>query len=164
MLHEITDSCERLIVMSQQLFSAVIGTHAHACHVLFECSEISLRLLIKLFDCCDKERGYSLSETQHLFQRFCIGSNGSGYPFEPNCHSFEQLGLSVEKIVIHSKGSHYPLEKKIVIRSSGSSYPFKTIRQFRKKTGSCVEARPKIPWRVLPARTNAFSKRSLLIS
>ena len=99
--------------MSQQLFSAVTGTHAHACHVLFECSEISLCLLIKLFDCCDKERGYSLSETQHLFQRFCIGSNGSGYPFEPNCHSFEQLWLSVEKIVIHSKGSHYPLEKKL---------------------------------------------------
>ena len=29
-----------------------------------------------------------------LFQRFGIGSNGSGYPFEKNCHPFERLGLS----------------------------------------------------------------------
>ena len=29
-----------------------------------------------------------------LFQKFSIGSNGSGYPFEKNCHPFERLGLS----------------------------------------------------------------------
>ena len=30
---------------------------------------------------------------ERLFQRFRIGSNGSGYPFKKNCHLFEQLGL-----------------------------------------------------------------------
>ena len=73
---------------------------------------------------------------ERLFERFGIGSNASGYPFE-------RLGLSVGKktqsipskvferhrlirlrrTVIRSNSSGYPLEK-IVIRSSCSGYPF----------------------------------------
>ena len=30
---------------------------------------------------------------ERLFQRFGIGSKGSGYPFKKNCYLFEQLGL-----------------------------------------------------------------------
>ena len=34
---------------------------------------------------------------ERLFERFGIGSNASGYPFEKNCHPFERLWLSVWK-------------------------------------------------------------------
>ena len=49
---------------------------------------------------------------ERLFQRFGIGSNGSGYPFEKKCHPFERLWLSVGKRnVIPSNDSGYPFEK-----------------------------------------------------
>ena len=100
---------------------------------------------------------------ERLFQRFGIGSNGSGYPFEKKCHPFERLWLSVGKRnVIPSNDSGYPFVKNChpfeqlglsvgknchpfgrlglsvrrkllsvrtarVILSNGSSYPFKTI-------------------------------------
>ena len=57
---------------------------------------------------------------ERFFQRFGLGSNGSGYLFEKN--------------VIRSNGSGYPFEKEMsslrttqAIRSNGLSYPFKII-------------------------------------
>ena len=75
---------------------------------------------------------------ERLFQRFGIGSNGSGYPFEKNVIRSNGSDYPLEKemsslrttqairswkIVIRLNGSGYPLEK-IVIRSDGSGYPF----------------------------------------
>ena len=76
--------------------------------------------------------------------RFCIRSNGSGYPFErelssprttqaipafeKNCHPFERLGLSVGKKCLPFERLGSIRSKKIVIRLNGStSYPLKTI-------------------------------------
>ena len=45
-------------------------------------------------------------------ERFGIRSNGSGYPFEKNCHLFERPCLSVRKRnVIPSNDSGYPFQK-----------------------------------------------------
>ena len=77
---------------------------------------------------------------ERLFQRFGIGSDGSGYPFEKqshpferltgypfekNCHPIELLGLFVrERNVIPSGTSDAIRSRKSVIRSNGSGYPF----------------------------------------
>ena len=78
---------------------------------------------------------------ERLFQRFGIGSNGSGYPFEKNVIRSNGSGYPLEKemsslrttqairsrkIVIRLNGSDYPLEK-IVISSDGSGYPFERL-------------------------------------
>ena len=71
---------------------------------------------------------------ERVFQTLGIGLNGSGYPFEKNCHPFERLLLSVwKRNVIPSNGSGCPSEKVVIrsknkgIRSNGSGYPFKTV-------------------------------------
>ena len=108
------------------------------CHVptLMHCTPRTqiprISWLHKITDSCER-----------LFQRFGIGSDGSGYsfekqshpferltgyPFEKNCHPIELLGLFVrERNVIPSGTSDAIRSRKSVIRSNGSGYPLKTI-------------------------------------
>ena len=87
---------------------------------------------------------WALIRINTVFQRFCVGSNGSGYPFEANCHPFEPLWLSARK------NNSHPFERlELSVQNN-------TLIQ--EKTRNWVEARPKGPWRFLPVKTNAFSK------
>ena len=92
---------------------------------------ITVKVTVLLYYCVSCER---------LFQRFGIGSDGSGYPFEKeshpferltgypfetNCRLIERLGLFVRKrSVIPSGTSQAIRSRKSVIRSNTSGYPF----------------------------------------
>ena len=109
---------------------------------------ITVKVTVLLYYCVSCER---------LFQRFGIGSDGSGYPFEKeshrferltgypfetNCRLIERLGLFVRKRSVIPSGTSQAIRsrksvirsnssgypfEKNVIRSNGSSYPLKTI-------------------------------------
>ena len=106
-LHEITDSCERLF----QGFG--IGSNGSGHPFEKRLSSVRTALAIRLKKECHpwNDSGYPFQENCHPFnqierlelsigKRNVIPSNDSGYPFEKNCHRFERVELSVSRATV----------------------------------------------------------------
>ena len=118
-LHEITDSCERLF----QRFG--IGSNVSAIRWK-KLSSVRTALAIRLKKKCYPFEWLMLSVWENLstvrtartirWKKNAIHPfeglrTTQANPFEKNCHSIEQLRLSVGKIVIRSRCSGYPFEE-----------------------------------------------------